>query len=62
MFEKFFRVDTPEHKKVTGTGIGMYVTKQYIEAMNGKTWFTSNPRRRHSILFQFAYRKNRHLK
>jgi signal transduction histidine kinase len=43
MFEKFFRVDTPEHKKVTGTGIGMYVTKQYIEAMNGKTWFTSNP-------------------
>ncbi len=43
MFEKFFRVDTPEHKKITGTGIGMYVTKKYIEAMNGKTWFTSNP-------------------
>lgn len=43
MFEKFFRVDTPEHRKITGTGIGMYVTKQYIEAMNGKVWFTSSP-------------------
>jgi signal transduction histidine kinase len=43
MFEKFFRVDTPEHRKVTGTGVGMYVTKQYVEAMGGKTWFTSNP-------------------
>lgn len=43
MFEKFFRVDTPEHKKITGTGIGMYVTKQYVEAMGGKVWFSSLP-------------------
>ncbi len=43
MFEKFFRVDTPELKKITGTGIGMYVTKQYIVAMGGKVWFTSSP-------------------
>ncbi len=43
MFEKFFRVDTPEHRKVTGTGIGMFVTKQYVEVMNGKVWFTSKP-------------------
>lgn len=43
MFEKFFRVDTPEHRKVTGTGIGMFVTKQYILAMNGKVWFSSSP-------------------
>lgn len=42
MFEKFFRVDTPEHKKVTGTGIGMYVTKQYVETMGGKVWFSSS--------------------
>lgn len=43
MFEKFFRVDTPEHRKVTGTGVGMYVTKQYVEAMGGKVWFSSFP-------------------
>lgn len=43
MFEKFFRVDTPEHRKVTGTGIGMFVTKQYVLVMKGKVWFTSSP-------------------
>lgn len=41
MFEKFFRVDTPEHRKVKGTGVGMFVTKQYIEAMKGNVWFSS---------------------
>lgn len=43
MFEKFFRVDTPEHRKVTGTGVGMFVTKQYVLAMNGDVWFMSEP-------------------
>lgn len=52
MFEKFFRVDTPEHRKVTGTGVGMYVTKQYIEAMGGKVWFTSNPNEK--TIFNFS--------
>lgn len=41
MFEKFFRVQHADRKGVVGTGLGMYITKQYIEAMGGKLWFES---------------------
>jgi signal transduction histidine kinase len=41
MFEKFFRVKDKDRENVTGTGLGMYITKQYIEAMGGKLWFES---------------------
>lgn len=41
MFEKFFRVKNDDRKGVTGTGLGMYIVKQYIEQMNGKIWFES---------------------
>ncbi len=41
MFEKFFRVDHQDRKAITGTGLGMYVVKKYIEQMQGKLWFES---------------------
>ncbi|MES2971302.1 MAG: HAMP domain-containing sensor histidine kinase [Patescibacteria group bacterium] len=42
MFEKFFRVEHEDRKSVTGTGLGMYITKEYIEQMHGKLWFESS--------------------
>lgn len=41
MFQKFFRVQNEDRKNVIGTGLGMYITRQYILAMNGKVWFES---------------------
>lgn len=41
MFEKFFRVEHEDRKTVTGTGLGMYIVKMYIEQMNGRLWFQS---------------------
>ncbi len=41
MFEKFFRVDDKDRKDVIGTGLGMYITRQYIIAMDGDVWFES---------------------
>ena len=41
MFEKFFRVQHEDRKSVTGTGLGMYIVKEYIENMHGKLWFES---------------------
>lgn len=41
MFEKFFRVDHQDRKNVVGTGLGMYITRQYVIAMGGDVWFES---------------------
>ena len=42
IFERFYRVRTNE-KTVTGTGLGLYICKQIIEAHRGKIWAESNP-------------------
>ncbi len=41
MFQKFFRVEGSDRTNIPGTGLGMYITKQFIEGMGGKLWFES---------------------
>jgi signal transduction histidine kinase len=41
MFQKFFRVEGSDRSSIPGTGLGMYITKQFIEGMGGKLWFES---------------------
>ncbi len=41
MFKKFFRVSGDDRSHIPGTGLGMYITKQFIEAMGGRLWFES---------------------
>ncbi len=41
IFEKFFRVKTDDRKYITGTGLGMYIVKEYVEQMHGKVWYES---------------------
>lgn len=41
MFQKFFRVEASDRRDIPGTGLGMYITKQFIEAMHGELWFES---------------------
>ncbi len=36
LFEKFYRVATPETSAIQGTGLGLYITKALIEKMNGR--------------------------
>jgi two-component system sensor histidine kinase KdpD len=41
IFERFYRVRS--EKSVTGTGLGLYICKQIIEAHRGKIWAESTP-------------------
>ena len=41
LFEKFSRLDAAKTNEIEGTGLGLVITKKYVDLMNGKIWFTS---------------------
>jgi K+-sensing histidine kinase KdpD len=41
LFQKFSRVDTGEAQKIKGSGLGLWICKEIIEAHNGKIWIES---------------------
>jgi len=45
VFEKFSRVNRVEVRRVTGTGLGLYITKSLVEMQQGQIWVRSEPGR-----------------
>lgn len=41
LFEKFFRVKNKNTEGISGTGLGLFISKQIIEKCGGKIWATS---------------------
>lgn len=43
IFSKFYRADNATDMETEGTGVGLFITKQIVEAHNGKIEFDSTP-------------------
>jgi signal transduction histidine kinase/DNA-binding response OmpR family regulator/HAMP domain-containing protein len=41
LFDKFFRVDHPETRGIGGTGLGLALVKEIVEAHHGRAWVES---------------------
>ena len=41
LFEKFARLETATTNEIEGTGLGLVITKKYVDLMDGKIWFES---------------------
>lgn len=41
IFQKFYRADNSQTRSIGGTGLGLYLVKQRVEAMNGRVWAES---------------------
>lgn len=41
LFTRFYQVDASTARKYGGTGLGLYITKNIIDAFNGKIWIDS---------------------
>ncbi len=41
LFARFYQVDASTVRKYGGTGIGLYITKNIIDAFGGKIWIES---------------------
>ncbi len=41
LFEKFSRLDYAKINEIEGTGLGLVITKKYVDLMGGRVWFDS---------------------
>lgn len=41
LFKKFYRIKTEASRRIRGTGLGLYIVKQMVEAHSGKIWVES---------------------
>jgi two-component system NtrC family sensor kinase len=52
LFQKFYRVQTPETKEISGTGLGLAIVRSIIERHGGHVWVESEPEQ--GSIFSFS--------
>jgi len=43
LFTTFHRIQRPETRGIRGSGLGLYIAKEWVEAMGGEIWLESEP-------------------
>ncbi len=67
VFQKFYRVDNSDTREIGGTGLGLYLVKQRVEALNGRIWVESEKGHGSRFIFMLprlssdAYRQQKFL-
>ncbi len=41
IFQRYFRSDDAQARDIPGTGLGLYISKRFVELMGGNIWFES---------------------
>lgn len=58
IFGRFYREDSPENQKISGTGLGLAFTRELVEAMHGHILVTSEPEQGTTFTIRIPYTKN----
>lgn len=58
IFDRFQRINNKLSVKAGGTGLGLYIAKNYIEKQNGKIWFESEPNKGTRFFFSLPLNNN----
>jgi signal transduction histidine kinase len=52
VFDRFYQAESGSTRNFPGTGLGLTISKAYVELMGGKIWFVSEPRK--GSIFYFS--------
>jgi signal transduction histidine kinase len=51
MFQEFHRIKNKETKRISGTGLGLFIARQLVERMNGRIWVESEKNKGSKFMF-----------
>jgi PAS domain S-box-containing protein len=61
IFKRFHQVDNTATRKFGGSGLGLSISKAYVELLGGRIWLVSEPGKGTTFYFNIPYKAMQHL-